>query len=79
MALDTKGKQYNNEHPKFNLFDKYFGNINYNNMTSQNMYNIWSQNKRKQEVSLILPFLENKEKLEVTFLHYLRLNKNKML
>ena len=23
MALDTKGKQYNNEHPKFNLFDKY--------------------------------------------------------
>ena len=22
MALDTKGKQYNNEHPKFNLFDK---------------------------------------------------------
>ena len=23
MALDTKGKQYNNEHPKFNLSDKY--------------------------------------------------------
>jgi len=23
MALDTKGKQYNNEHPKFNLFNKY--------------------------------------------------------
>ena len=23
MALDTKGKQYANEHPKFNMFDKY--------------------------------------------------------
>ena len=27
MALDTKGKQYNNEHPKFNLFDKYKSKI----------------------------------------------------
>jgi len=82
MALDTKGKQYNNEHPKFNLFDKYkskkadvmkVADISQEDISASKMKGFKKYNlETLKELGIVNPSLTNEE------LDILKKSKNKL-